>query len=535
MEATRRYWGEAGVAVVLAGSAVLFGRAVLLVGAAGVAGWLVARQYLFVRAVSNAAEDLSVTQSVARDATSVGDDLEVVLGAELHRPAPVGIELEADLPVGVEVSGGDDEGASDEDPDSDARGPRASLSVGERSARTTFAVRCRVAGDFQFGRATVTATDATGRFRAVFPAGPEPRVSASPRGPTNVHVGVGGDSVEAPYGEYASSDNGSGLDPDDIRAYVPGHEVRQIDWNATARLGFPHVREFEATTERRTALLVDCRASMATGPDGETAFDYARQIALAVVGHARDSNEPVNVYAVGEAGLLRDGSPSTVGGNYAVLERWLRALEPGPERSRASGGESEVGSASEAGTGSGVGNASEAGTGSGVGRGAAHSPAAARRRSRRLSDDRTAFAARLEPFFADADPYVERVADDPLYRTAKTRLERLRGNVTTVVLTDDSRRAEVLQTVKVARRYDDHVVVFLTPRALFDRGSADLESTYDRYVDFELFRRELAELDGVSAFEVAPGDRLDALMAANETGPRTGEATRASARAGASE
>jgi len=56
--------------------------------------------------------------------------------------------------------------------------------------------------------------------------------------------------------------------------------------------------------------------------------------------------------------------------------------------------------------------------------------------------------------------------------------------------------------------------VFLTPSILFDPGGlVDLEAAYDRYVEFEEFRRDLARLPGVSAFEVGPGDRLDAVLA----------------------
>jgi uncharacterized protein (DUF58 family) len=504
MGVTRRYWGEAGLVVVLAGAAVLFARPVLLLGAAGVAGWLLARQYAFVRTVSDVAADLSVTQSATRDAVGVEDEVGVVLDADLSRPAPVAIDLDANPPVGVEVVEGDDkvvetdgevaEGDAELSPSEKGgaeSGTRLSLPVGERAATTAFAIRCRLAGAFEFDRPTAAATDATGRFRTAFPTGSSLDLTANPRGPTNVHVGVGGESLEAPYGEYESDERGPGLELAEIRAYVPGDEVNRIDWNATARLGEPHVREFETTTERRTALLVDCRPSMGDGPDGETKFDYARQVALAVVGHARERGDPVAFYAVGEGGLLADQPPTATNEGYATVERRLRALEP--EQSPPE--ESAEGSLRPTTT---------------------RSPAVARRRADRLRSDGSAFATRLEPFFADADPYVERITEDPLYRTARTRLDRLNGAVTAVVLTDDARPTETREVAKVARRSNDHVLAFLTPTALFD-GDHDLEAAYGRYADFERFRRELTNLDRVSAYEVGPGDRLDALLAANRT------------------
>jgi hypothetical protein len=69
--------------------------------------------------------------------------------------------------------------------------------------------------------------------------------------------------------------------------------------------------------------------------------------------------------------------------------------------------------------------------------------------------------------------------------------------------------------VKLARRDEGEVLVFLTPQVLFEPGGlADMEDAYERYVDFEEFRRELARLERVSAFEIAPGDRLEGVLAA---------------------
>jgi len=58
-------------------------------------------------------------------------------------------------------------------------------------------------------------------------------------------------------------------------------------------------------------------------------------------------------------------------------------------------------------------------------------------------------------------------------------------------------------------------------------GLADLERAYDRYLAFEEFRRELAKLDGVTALEVGPADRLSAVL---EAGDRDREGARMSAR-----
>jgi hypothetical protein len=143
-------------------------------------------------------------------------------------------------------------------------------------------------------------------------------------------------------------------------------------------------------------------------------------------------------------------------------------------------------------------------------------PAAARPASAaaRLDGD-AAFDATLGPYFAAQRTYVERIEGDPLFETARTHLARLSGTVWTVLFTDDSHPTEVRETVKLARRANGRVLVFLTPTVLFEPGGlADLDAAYERYSEFEAFRRELARLDRVAAFEVGPGDRLDAVLAA---------------------
>jgi hypothetical protein len=58
-------------------------------------------------------------------------------------------------------------------------------------------------------------------------------------------------------------------------------------------------------------------------------------------------------------------------------------------------------------------------------------------------------------------------------------------------------------------------VVFLTPSALFDADAddaADARATYGRLREFDMFRRELSGMAGVSAFEVGPGSRLERVL-----------------------
>jgi uncharacterized protein (DUF58 family) len=62
-------------------------------------------------------------------------------------------------------------------------------------------------------------------------------------------------------GEYHSVFKGRGMEFAEVREYLPGDDVRTIDWNVTARLGHPFVKVFDEERELTVVLLVDASAS----------------------------------------------------------------------------------------------------------------------------------------------------------------------------------------------------------------------------------------------------------------------------------
>ncbi len=68
------------------------------------------------------------------------------------------------------------------------------------------------------------------------------------------------------HGEHRSAFRGSGVDILDVRDYEPGDDVRHIDWNVTARMDAPYVRQFLEDREITAWLLLDRSPSMSFGP-----------------------------------------------------------------------------------------------------------------------------------------------------------------------------------------------------------------------------------------------------------------------------
>lgn len=85
-------------------------------------------------------------------------------------------------------------------------------------------------------------------------------------------------------GDYRSTILGEGTELAQVRPYVPGDDVRHIDWNVTARTGEPHVRVQLAERVLVTWLVLDTSSSMQFGTADRRKADVAEGVAIAV-GH----------------------------------------------------------------------------------------------------------------------------------------------------------------------------------------------------------------------------------------------------------
>ncbi|MBM76156.1 MAG: DUF58 domain-containing protein [Proteobacteria bacterium] len=91
-----------------------------------------------------------------------------------------------------------------------------------------------------------------------------------------LHI-VLGRRIDSPFaGEYRSAFRGQGMEFEDVRPYVPGDEIRRIDWNVTARVGTPYIKEFRESRELSLILVLDVSASMRFGQEREKRKQMAR-------------------------------------------------------------------------------------------------------------------------------------------------------------------------------------------------------------------------------------------------------------------
>lgn len=96
-------------------------------------------------------------------------------------------------------------------------------------------------------------------------------------------------------GQYRSAFKGRGMAFAEVREYQYGDDVRDIDWNVTARFHRPYVKVFEEERELTVMLLVDVSGSLNFGTRVQTKNDMATEIAATLAFSAIQNNDKIGV------------------------------------------------------------------------------------------------------------------------------------------------------------------------------------------------------------------------------------------------
>lgn len=96
-------------------------------------------------------------------------------------------------------------------------------------------------------------------------------------------------------GEYHSAFKGRGMTFSEVREYQYGDDVRDIDWNVTARYNKPYVKVYEEERELTVMLLVDVSGSRDFGAVGETKREVMAEVAATLAFSAIQNNDKVGV------------------------------------------------------------------------------------------------------------------------------------------------------------------------------------------------------------------------------------------------
>lgn len=96
-------------------------------------------------------------------------------------------------------------------------------------------------------------------------------------------------------GEYHSVFKGRGMEFAEVREYIPGDEIRTIDWNVSARTGVPFVKLFDEERELTVMLMIDASASGAFGTRGQMKRTLAAELSAVLAFSAVKNNDKVGL------------------------------------------------------------------------------------------------------------------------------------------------------------------------------------------------------------------------------------------------
>lgn len=126
-------------------------------------------------------------------------------------------------------------------------------------------------------------------------------------------------------GERRSSRRGSSVEFADYRNYVPGDDLRRLDWNLYARLERPFIKIFEEEDDLAAYLLLDGSRSMNWGDGDLNKFDYARKLVAGLGAIALSNGDLLSVGVLQNGHVTAEFGPARGG---AALSRLFHFLEP---------------------------------------------------------------------------------------------------------------------------------------------------------------------------------------------------------------
>jgi uncharacterized protein (DUF58 family) len=117
-------------------------------------------------------------------------------------------------------------------------------------------------------------------------------------------------------GAYLSVFKGRGMEFDEVRPYVPGDDIRAIDWNVTARTGEPHIKRFVEERELTVMLLVDVSASQDFGSGRRSKLEAAVELSALLALSAVENGDKVGMLLFHRGAELY--IPPRKGGKHAL-------------------------------------------------------------------------------------------------------------------------------------------------------------------------------------------------------------------------
>ena len=110
-----------------------------------------------------------------------------------------------------------------------------------------------------------------------------------------IQVRTGRQVADVLAGEYVSVFKGRGMEFEEVRPYVPGDDVRSIDWNVTARTGEPFVKRYVEERQLTLMLMADVSASQDFGSGSRSKREAAAELCALLAFSATRNDDKVGL------------------------------------------------------------------------------------------------------------------------------------------------------------------------------------------------------------------------------------------------
>lgn len=195
---------------------------------------------------------VSITRTMSRDRTAVGQEVEVRLRIANEGGRMASLEVFDSLSGNLDVTKGR---------------PHVHLELRAREVvDVAYTVTPRVKGEYEIGPVLVRAREPLGLRFDEQVAGTEERLVVAPKMEDVRKVRVAPRRVRALTGQVRSHRIGSGLEFFSLREYLPGDEIRRVNWKATARRDKMLTNEYEEERSGDAILILDARGESEIGP-----------------------------------------------------------------------------------------------------------------------------------------------------------------------------------------------------------------------------------------------------------------------------
>lgn len=224
---------------------------------------------------------VAAARTLSRDRLPVGGEAEVRVLVSNRGPALGVVELLDVLPPEVAL----------------VRGTNhliASLAPEER-VELVYTVRPLLKGDLEIGPLRIRSTDVLGLSAEDAVAAAPSSLVAAPAIESVERTSLGPRRTRPWFGHVTSRQIGAGSEFWGIREYVPGDEVRRINWKASARFGRLYSNEYQGERSGDVIIVLDARRESAVGSPTDNAVEIGVRAALGVAQHVLDSKNRVGL------------------------------------------------------------------------------------------------------------------------------------------------------------------------------------------------------------------------------------------------